>query len=179
KMGSIKREAINLMEEELLEIPSSQGTTLSETSERPADTAKTNLTETSDSQPENKISDKEETPDTLVRSALDSSDQSQEPETEHQNAQNQEQKPVYKIQIGIFRNQPDQNALGSIPEVSSEEVADAQTKRYFSGKWDSYNEARDHIKEIRDKGFPGAFVVAFLDGEQIPLSEARELTNKK
>ncbi|MFW6268193.1 MAG: hypothetical protein ACOC1E_03580, partial [Marinilabiliaceae bacterium] len=180
KMGSIKREAINLMEEELLNIPSSQqATSLSEASERPADRSGTNLPDTSASQPDNKTNGREETPDTLVKSALGSSDQPREPETEQQDTQNQEQKPVYKIQIGVFRNQPEDNALASIPEVSSEEVADAQTKRYFSGKWDSYNEARDHVKEIRDNGFPGAFVVAFLDGEQIPLSKARELSNNK
>ncbi|MGM0377865.1 MAG: tetratricopeptide repeat protein, partial [Bacteroidota bacterium] len=181
RMGSIKREAINLMEEELLNLPTSQANSLEEASEEPTENDESPMQESFDNPPENKTGKqkKEEKPDTLVKSALGSSDQTQKQETEQQETENQAQKPVYKIQIGVFQNQPDENALSSIPEVSSEEVENAQTTRYFSGKWDTYNEAKKHVEEVMEKGFPGAFVVAFLNGEQIPLNKAREMSNKE
>lgn len=87
--------------------------------------------------------------------------------------------PEYKIQIGAFRNTPDQTALGKIPAVTSMEVPGNGLKKYFSGSWKTYAEAQAMVQSIREAGFPGAFVVAFIQGEQITIEKAKELENAK
>ena len=87
--------------------------------------------------------------------------------------------PEYRIQIGAFRNTPDQSALDKIPAVTSIEVPGNGLKKYFSGSWKTYTEAQAMVQSIRDAGFPGAFVVAFIQGEQITLEKAKELEDVK
>jgi hypothetical protein len=84
-------------------------------------------------------------------------------------------KPEYKIQIGVFRNNPNAAALAKIPSVSSTQVEGSDTRKYFSGSWSKYETARENVESIREAGFPGAFVVAFINGEQVAIEEARKL----
>jgi precorrin-4 methylase len=88
------------------------------------------------------------------------------------------QKPIYKIQIGVFRNTPDANVLSRIPEVSSKPVAGKNITRYYSGNWDKYSAAAQNIQRVRNNGFPGAFVVAFLNGRQISVVEAKKISGE-
>ena len=46
---------------------------------------------------------------------------------------------------------------------------------YTTGVFNTANEAARYQKEVREKGFKDAFVVAFLDGERISLQKAKEL----
>ncbi|PWD98598.1 tetratricopeptide repeat protein [Marinilabilia rubra] len=85
--------------------------------------------------------------------------------------------PVFKIQIGVFRNTPDANALSKIPEISSEAIQGKEITKYYSGNWSNYEEANSHVNQVRNNGFPGAFVVAFFNGKQIPVNKAKELAN--
>ncbi|MDG5798978.1 hypothetical protein QA597_01210 [Marinilabiliaceae bacterium ANBcel2] len=84
-------------------------------------------------------------------------------------------KPVYKIQIGAFRNKPDQSALDKIPKTISIKTEGSDIVRYYSGSWSRYKEAEKHINEIEDAGFTGAYIVAFLNGEIISTQKAKEL----
>jgi hypothetical protein len=84
-------------------------------------------------------------------------------------------KPEYRIQIGVFRNTPNAAALARIPPVTSVDVEGTDTKKYFTGSWSNYEAARESVNSIREAGFPGAFVVAFLNGKQISLEEARKM----
>jgi hypothetical protein len=110
-------------------------------------------------------------PDNVVADALSGPGKKEEPKT-----QNSPQ-PVFKIQIGVFRNTPDANALAKIPAVSSEPVPGKEITKYFSGQWSNYQEASSHVSRVRNSGFPGAFVVAFLEGKQIALNKAKKLAN--
>jgi hypothetical protein len=83
--------------------------------------------------------------------------------------------PVYKVQIGVFRNSPNPTALSKIPAISQMPMPDGQANKYFSGAWSNYEAARASVEAIREAGFPGAFVVAFLNGEQISLEAARAM----
>jgi len=82
----------------------------------------------------------------------------------------------YRIQIGVFRNQPDANALKKIPPVTSVSIPDKGLTKYFAGHYSSYKKAEEHISNIREAGFTGAFIVAFYNGQQIKLSKAKELS---
>ena len=81
----------------------------------------------------------------------------------------------YKIQIGVFTNEPTQLSLENIPTVTkSEPDADGLTK-YYSGSWSKYEDALSMVDTIREAGFSGAFVVAFLNGERITLDKAKKI----
>lgn len=80
----------------------------------------------------------------------------------------------YKIQIGVFKNEPNTTALANIPLVSSETIAESGLRKYFSGSWTGYEQAKSQVENIRNAGFPGAFVVAYLNGQPISLDEARQ-----
>lgn len=87
----------------------------------------------------------------------------------------QKEMPVYKIQIGVFQNEPNAAAIAKIPAVSSRELPGRNLRKYYTGSWHSYEEASDHVQSVREAGFPGAFVVAFLNNEPISLEEARKM----
>ena len=46
---------------------------------------------------------------------------------------------------------------------------------YTTGSFATAREAAHYQKEVRDKGFKDAFVVAFADGERISLQKAKEM----
>ena len=48
--------------------------------------------------------------------------------------------------------------------------------KYTIGQYYTYEEARDRALELRQKGFDGAFVVAFKEGERIDIQEAKAAT---
>ena len=84
-------------------------------------------------------------------------------------------KPVYKVQIGAFRNEPNKEALAKLPSVTYEVIPGKDLKKYFAGSWDSYESAQAQVASIREAGFPDAYVVAFLNNVIIPLSQARNM----
>ena len=49
---------------------------------------------------------------------------------------------VFKIQIGVFRNPPDQTALNKLPLISSEELKGRGLTKYFAGSFKTYDEAQ-------------------------------------
>ncbi len=51
--------------------------------------------------------------------------------------------------------------------------------KFTSGKFNSLDEAENHKKTVRSKGFKDAFTVAFLDDERISISKAKQILNEK
>ncbi|MBN2165840.1 MAG: PD40 domain-containing protein [Marinilabiliaceae bacterium] len=86
-------------------------------------------------------------------------------------------KLIYKIQIGVFRNQPDQTLLSKINDVSFVKLTESGLMKYYSGHFNTYNEAVTEIVNVRNAGFEGAFVTAFFEQNPITISKARELEN--
>ncbi len=70
----------------------------------------------------------------------------------------------YRIQIGVFRNAPNNDALAKIPSISTIELEGRGLTKYFSGHYKSKQEALDAIEEVVKAGFAGAFVVYFKEG---------------
>lgn len=94
--------------------------------------------------------------------------------SESTNAEN----PEYRIQIGVFRNQPDAAQLKNLPSISTEKVDDSGLTRYFTGSYSTYNQASTHLATVKANGFPSAFIVAYLNNKQITVIKARELEPK-
>lgn len=68
---------------------------------------------------------------------------------------------TYKVQVGAFIQKPH---LEGVTEPSSVQLDNGMTK-YFSGNFKTYEEAVKRKKEMLEKGFEGAFIVAFENGQ--------------
>lgn len=51
--------------------------------------------------------------------------------------------------------------------------------KYVAGKYESVEQANEHLKSIRELGFSDAFIVAFKDGKRISPKEAIKLISQK
>jgi hypothetical protein len=71
----------------------------------------------------------------------------------------------YRIQIGVFRNSPNPDALAKIPAVSSIVIEGRGLTKYFAGHYASKEEALQAIPQVIEAGFSGAFVVYFKQGK--------------
>lgn len=68
---------------------------------------------------------------------------------------------MYRVQIGAFSAKP---KIDGVPEVTTLVLENGITK-YFSGNFSTYEDALKRKKEMADKGFQGAFIVAFENGK--------------
>lgn len=67
---------------------------------------------------------------------------------------------MYRVQIGAFSAKP---KIDGVPEVTTL-VLDNGITKYFSGNFSTYEDALKRKKEMSEKGFQGAFIVAFENG---------------
>ena len=84
---------------------------------------------------------------------------------------------VYKVQIGAFRNKIPANTFKGFAPLMAE-VAGSGITRYTAGLFANEKTATAARNEIRNIGYPDAFVVAFLNGERISNSAARRETGE-
>ena len=78
---------------------------------------------------------------------------------------------VFKIQIGVFKNAPDREALDKIPTISTLELDGSGLTKYFTGSFKTYEEAQKGIPDVIEAGFKGAFVVYFKDSKPSPIPQ--------
>ncbi|MDC1024853.1 N-acetylmuramoyl-L-alanine amidase [Flavobacteriales bacterium] len=83
---------------------------------------------------------------------------------------------LYKIQIGTFLRSMLNNKQFTDLNVEEEKING--TFKYFVDAGNSKIEAEQLKINLRNLGFKGAFIVAFLDGKQISTKEALNLQNK-
>lgn len=84
----------------------------------------------------------------------------------------------FKVQIGVFRNQPPNDKLAIFAKLDNliGEKTKSGLTRYVVGSFDNYNEAQAYKKEINTKyGLSDAFVVALFNNDYISIQEAIEL----
>ncbi|MDC3105349.1 N-acetylmuramoyl-L-alanine amidase, partial [bacterium] len=83
---------------------------------------------------------------------------------------------IFKIQIGTYLKSMLDNK--EFVNLNAEEVKINGTFKYFVNSGNDKNEADNLRNHLREKGFNGAFVVAFLNGKRISTKEALNLQNK-
>lgn len=81
---------------------------------------------------------------------------------------------ILKVQIGAFRNPINQSTFKGFAPIVGEKTNSGLT-RYTAGLFKDFETADNAKNSIRGKGYSDAFVVAYLDGERISISEARRV----
>lgn len=84
---------------------------------------------------------------------------------------------TFKVQLGALRK-----AGGNDMEDKTKDIADVEKQgtgsgmiRYTAGSFSNYSKADEYRKQLNDKGFAEAFVIAVFKGEVISIQEALEL----
>ena len=85
---------------------------------------------------------------------------------------------VFKVQIGAFRNPIPQDLFKGMSPITGETTPQGFT-RYTAGLFTKYSTADKVKDEIRGLGYKDAFVVAFLNGKRISMSEAMAMTGEQ
>ena len=85
-------------------------------------------------------------------------------------------KVIYKIQIGTYLEKMTSNS--TFQEIGVEEEFINGVYKYYTGKSHDKKDIDDLKLKMREKGFKGAFVVAFYQGNKISIKEALSLQKK-
>jgi hypothetical protein len=78
---------------------------------------------------------------------------------------------TFRVQIGAFRKELSASVFRDADNVVYIE-GDDELFRYYSGSSGLKSKAAEHRISLLEKGYEGAFIVAFRDGKRIKLSEA-------
>jgi hypothetical protein len=82
---------------------------------------------------------------------------------------------VYKVQIGAFRNKDLTKYFNNNKNFSGDVDADG-AKKYTLGEFVEYWEADNFKKYLREMGVKDAWIVAYKDGNRVPIKDALEGT---
>lgn len=86
-------------------------------------------------------------------------------------------KVKFMVQVGAYKNQIPADILDKMMDlgrIEQEKTADG-TVKYFTGNFDSYEEAKAMKEQLKSSGFDGAFVAAKFNGKFISANEGIEL----
>jgi hypothetical protein len=85
---------------------------------------------------------------------------------------------VYRVQIGFFKSQLSPDHFDGIFPISSQKIDDVYY-RYVAGNFAKYEEVKAAKIAISEKGYSDSFVIAYIDGKKVSISEAlKEEKNK-
>ena len=85
---------------------------------------------------------------------------------------NEVQGRVFSVQIGAFRGVPDAAALADLGTLTREDASADGWLRLFSGRFSESAQAEAHRESLRLLGWSDAFIVVYINGRRIPLSQA-------
>ena len=86
---------------------------------------------------------------------------------------------VYRIQLGAFSKPVTPETFKGVQPVSVETNESGNLYKYFAGYLISTVSANKALQEIRNYGFPDAFIVAYFNREKIPVEQARKVEFEK
>ena len=84
---------------------------------------------------------------------------------------------IFQVQIGAFRNSIPQDLFTDIAPVMGQKLPNGIT-RYRAGIFKAYQDAVSAKELVRSKGYTDAFVVAYIDGEQLTGNQAQAILNE-
>ncbi|MBA7527882.1 hypothetical protein ES705_20062 [subsurface metagenome] len=80
---------------------------------------------------------------------------------------------MYKIQLGAFSLAIPENSFGGLTPVSKERE-EGNTK-YYVGSFTSLKEVRKALEQVKEYGYPDAFIVSYYNNEKISIQQAKEI----
>ena len=90
-----------------------------------------------------------------------------------------EEKIVYKVQIGAFRNTPEHQVEKTLQDLTDRTMMtsynDTDWLRYFMGEETSLESARNLNEILQEIGFKDAFIVGFKNGVPCQLSQLQAI----
>lgn len=81
---------------------------------------------------------------------------------------------MYKVQIGAFRQAIRQDIFKGIAPIMGERTASGFT-RYTAGEFNNFASADNAKNRIQSLGYSDAFVVAFMNGKRVSVTQARAI----
>ena len=78
---------------------------------------------------------------------------------------------IFKVQIGAFRNPPPPEHFIGLSPMTAEKLANGIT-RYTVGIFREIDVARNARSQVQGAGYADAFIIAYFNGERIPLNTA-------
>lgn len=78
---------------------------------------------------------------------------------------------VFKVQVGAFRTDVPNESFSDMTPVTGETAGNGFI-RYTAGMFTGFDQAAAAKDQVRDRGYRDAFVVAYKDGERVPLGQA-------
>ena len=84
-------------------------------------------------------------------------------------------KLVYHLQLGVFSKKLDHDSFGAVAPIYYEEIENKGLFKYYAGLFFSYKAAGEAHIIIKSRGYPDSFIVAFNEGRQISVEEARQI----
>jgi len=81
---------------------------------------------------------------------------------------------IFKVQISAVKREAPEGSFAGLTPISSD-VANSGMIFYYFGIFVNYNDANIAKNEVHNLGFDDAFIVAFNNGQRIPLQEAINL----
>ncbi|MGE0561002.1 MAG: SPOR domain-containing protein [Flavobacteriales bacterium] len=85
---------------------------------------------------------------------------------------------VYKVQIGFFKKKLSSEHYDGVFPISTQKV-DKDYYKYLAGNFKYYTEAKEASLALRKKGYNDAFVVSYINGVKVPVSEALKYEKEK
>ncbi len=83
---------------------------------------------------------------------------------------------VYKVQVASSKGEYGNNAFAAQPYPMTEKTPNFEFYRYTIGAFESYSEAEAYRQSILSKGFAGAYLVVYLNGERVDKDIAKQNT---
>ncbi len=88
-----------------------------------------------------------------------------------QNATNASGRLSYNLQLGVFSKPVSPEITKALKNISVNRMDDSGLLKYMMGPYPTADAARNDIKTAEKYGFKGAFVVPFIDGNQVTWEE--------
>ncbi len=81
---------------------------------------------------------------------------------------------AYRIQLGVYSQALPQNAFGGLSPIAANILKEKKLIKYYVGLFYSSIEAKKALQQVKEYGYPDAFLVPYYDQHKISIQSARE-----
>lgn len=84
----------------------------------------------------------------------------------------------YRIQLGVYSHNIDYDTFKGISPITMETVPGKDLTRYYAGKFNHYEKAREALEQVKKEGFSDAFIVSWYNGQKTSINKVRDLEKR-